>query len=87
MGALTAPGMLSPVCGAAIKERVTIHRNLEEWRRLGRWPDGRASLEPRPESTLAVRREYELLPVNVDEVNVSPRADHFEAPVRCWTST
>ena len=50
------------------EERVTIHRNLEEWRRLGRRREGTAALEPRPEPTLEdVRREYEPSPVNAEE--------------------
>jgi hypothetical protein len=50
------------------EERVAIHRNLEEWRRLGRRRDGTAPLEPRPEPTREdVRREYEPSPVNVEE--------------------
>ena len=50
------------------EERVTIHRNLEEWRRLGRRREGTAALEPRPEPTLEdVRREYEPSPVNEGE--------------------
>ena len=49
-------------------ERVAIHRNLEEWRRLARRRKGSAALEPRPEPTLEdVRREYEPSSVNVEE--------------------
>jgi hypothetical protein len=50
-------------------ERVAIHRNLEEWRRLARRRKGSAALEPRPEPTLEdVRSEYEPSSVNVEEV-------------------
>jgi hypothetical protein len=50
------------------KERVTIHRNLEGWRRLGRRREGTAALESFPEPTLdGVRREYEPSPVNREE--------------------
>lgn len=50
------------------EERVTIHRNLEEWRQLGRRREGTTALEPRPEPTLEdVRREYEPSPVNEEE--------------------
>jgi len=50
------------------KEQVTIHRNLEEWRQLGRRRKGTAAVEPRPEPTLEdVRREYEPSPVNEKE--------------------
>ena len=50
------------------EERVAIHRNLEEWRRLGRRREGTAALEPRPEPTLdEFRREYEPSPVNQEE--------------------
>ena len=49
-------------------ERVTIHRNLERWRQLGRRREGAATLEPRPEPTLDdVRRDYEPSPVNEEE--------------------
>lgn len=52
------------------EERVTVHRNLEEWRRLRRRREGTTAGEPRPEPTLDdVRCEYESSPVNVqDEV-------------------
>jgi hypothetical protein len=47
------------------EERVAIHRNLEEWRRLGRRRKDSAALEPRPEPTLKdMRREYEPSLVN-----------------------
>jgi hypothetical protein len=37
-----------------------IHRNLEEWRRLGLRRRGTTAVDPRPEPTLEdVRREYE----------------------------
>lgn len=50
------------------EERVAIHRNLEEWRRLARRRKGSAALEPRPEPTLEdMRREYEPSPVNQEE--------------------
>lgn len=50
------------------EERVAIHRNLEEWRRLARRRKGSAALEQRPEPTLDdVRREYEPSPVNQEE--------------------
>ncbi len=47
------------------EEHVLIHRNLEEWRRLGHRRRGATSVVPRPEPTLEdVRREYEPSPVN-----------------------
>jgi hypothetical protein len=47
-------------------ERVAIHRNLEELRRVGR--RGETALEPRPAPTLdEVRREYEPSPVREEE--------------------
>jgi hypothetical protein len=50
------------------EERVAAHRNLEEWRRLGRRREGTTAVEPRPEPTLDdVRREYESSPVNLQE--------------------
>jgi hypothetical protein len=49
-------------------ERLGIHRNLEEWRRLGRRRGGTTAVEPRPEPTLEdVRRRYAPSPVNEDE--------------------
>jgi hypothetical protein len=49
-------------------ERLSFHRNLEEWRRLGRRRWGTTPVEPRPEPTLEdVRRGYEPSPVNEDE--------------------
>jgi hypothetical protein len=51
-----------------LEERVAIHRNLEEWRRLARRRKGSAALEPRPEPTLDdVRGEYEPSPGNQEE--------------------
>jgi hypothetical protein len=50
------------------EERVMFHRNLEEWRQLGRHGEGTTALEPRPEPTLDdVRREHEPSPVNEEE--------------------
>jgi hypothetical protein len=50
------------------EERVAIHHNLEELRRLRRRREGAPTLEPRLESTLEdVRREYEPPPVNQEE--------------------
>jgi len=50
------------------EERVTIHRNLEEWRQLGRRRGRTMAVDPRPEPTLEdVRREYEPSPVNEEE--------------------
>jgi hypothetical protein len=50
------------------EERLAMHRNLEQVRRLGRPREGTAALEPRPEPTLEeVRREYEPSPANQDE--------------------
>jgi hypothetical protein len=50
------------------EERVAMHRNLEELRRLARRREGAAVVEPRPEPTLDdVRREYEPAPVNQEE--------------------
>ena len=50
------------------EERVTIHRNLEEWRRLAGGAKARRRSTPQPEPTLEdVRREYEPSPVNEDE--------------------
>lgn len=50
------------------EERVTVHRNLEEWRCLGRRREGTTAGEPRPEPTLDdVRREDESAPVNMQE--------------------
>jgi len=50
------------------EEQVAIHRNLEEWRQLGRHRESTTELEPRPEPTLDdVRREYEPSPVNEEE--------------------
>lgn len=49
-----------PYVEQLFEERVAIHRNLEEWRRLGRRREGAPALEPRPEPTLDdVRRKYE----------------------------
>jgi hypothetical protein len=42
------------------EERLTIHRNLEEWRQPGPQRDGTTALEPRPEPRFEdVRRGYE----------------------------
>lgn len=50
------------------EERLTIHRNLEEWRRLGRLRGGTTAVDPRPEPTLEdVRRGFEPSPVDQDE--------------------
>jgi hypothetical protein len=50
------------------EERVMIHRNLEEWRRLGLRRRGTTAVDPRPEPTLEdVRREYEPSLVNLEE--------------------
>jgi hypothetical protein len=50
------------------KERVAIHRNLENWRRLGHRRESTTAVEPRPEPTLEdVRRAYEPSPVNEEE--------------------
>jgi hypothetical protein len=50
------------------EKRVTVHRNLEESRRLRRQGEGAAALEPRPEPTLEdVRRQYEPSSVNEQE--------------------
>jgi hypothetical protein len=57
-----------PSAEQLFEERVAIHSNLEEWRRLRRRREGAATLEPRPEPTLDdVRREYEPSPVNQEE--------------------
>jgi hypothetical protein len=57
-----------PSVDQLFEERVAIHRNMEEWRRLGRRREGTAALEPRPEPTLEdVRREYEPAAVNEEE--------------------
>jgi hypothetical protein len=59
---------LHPSVEQLFEERVAIHRNLEEWRRLARRRKGSAALEPRPDPTLDdVRREYEPSPVNQEE--------------------
>jgi len=65
----------SPLCACfhpsveqLFDERVAIHRNLEEWRRLGRRRGGTTAVDPRPEPTLEdVRREFEPSPVNEEE--------------------
>ena len=50
------------------EERVMIHRNLEEWRRLGLRRRGTTAMDPRLEPTLEdVRREYEPSAVNHEE--------------------
>ena len=47
---------------------MTIHRNLEGWRQLGRRREDKTAVNPQPEPTLEdVRREYEPSPVNQDE--------------------
>jgi hypothetical protein len=48
MGAFTAAGMFPLSVEQLFEERMTIHRNLEEWRRLGRRGEGTAALGPRP---------------------------------------
>jgi hypothetical protein len=49
-------------------ERVTIHRNLEQWHKLGRLREGTTAVDPRPEPTLEdVRRGFEPSPVDQDE--------------------
>jgi hypothetical protein len=68
MGAFTAAGMFPLSVEQLFEERMTIHRNLEEWRRLGRRGEGTAALGPRPEPTLKdVRRECEPSPANEGE--------------------
>ena len=47
MAALTSSGVLSPVIEQLFEERVAIHRNLEEWRRLAHRRKGSAAAEPR----------------------------------------
>jgi hypothetical protein len=50
------------------EERVTLHRNLEEWRQLARRRRGEPVVQSQPEPTLEdVRREYEPSPVNEEE--------------------
>jgi len=57
-----------PSAEQVFEERVTMHRNLEEWRRLARGREDTPAFQPRPEPTLdAVRREYEPSPVDQDE--------------------
>jgi hypothetical protein len=57
-----------PSVAQLFEERLTIHRNLEGWRQLGRRREGKTAIDPQPEHTLEdVRREYEPSPVNQDE--------------------
>jgi hypothetical protein len=52
MGAITVACVLSSCVEQLLEERVAIHSNLEEWRRLGGRREDAAALERRAESTL-----------------------------------
>jgi hypothetical protein len=58
----------NPSVAQLFEERLAIHRNLEEWRRLGLQRRGTTAVEARPEPTLEdVRREHEPSLVNEEE--------------------
>jgi hypothetical protein len=57
-----------PAVEQLFEERVMFHRNLEEWRQLGRKRKGETTVTSKPEPTIDdVRREYEPSPLNEQE--------------------
>jgi hypothetical protein len=68
MGAFTASGVLSPVCGAASSRSEWRHTATSNTGVSSDVADSAAALEPRPEPTLDdVRCGYETSPVNEEE--------------------
>jgi hypothetical protein len=71
-----------PSVDQLFEERVAIHRNLEEWRRLARRRKGSAALELRPEPT---RAAYSVSQAAVAELEAQKRraeVEKFRAELR-----